>query len=85
MNVHLTPHQESLVKAQVATGRYTSASEVVREALRLFEDQERLCQSRVQKLRADVQEALEQSARGESAPFDEAAAEDIKRRGKNKL
>ncbi len=31
-------HFEKMIKEQVATGRYASASEVVREALRLFED-----------------------------------------------
>jgi antitoxin ParD1/3/4 len=84
MNVHLTQHQETMVKAQVATGRYSSASEVIREALRLFEDQERLRETKLEKLRADVQEALEQSARGESTPFDEATVEDIKRRGRER-
>ena len=35
MNVHLTPDSETLVQNEVKTGRYNSASEVVREALRL--------------------------------------------------
>jgi antitoxin ParD1/3/4 len=33
MNVNLSPQLEAMVKAKVASGRYTSASEVVREAL----------------------------------------------------
>jgi antitoxin ParD1/3/4 len=43
MNVSLTPELEKFVSAKVRAGRYTSASEVVREALRLLEehDQER--------------------------------------------
>ena len=35
MNVNLTPQLEELVRSKVASGLYTSASEVVREALRL--------------------------------------------------
>ena len=37
MNVSLTPELEQLVHLKVQSGRYTSASEVVREALRLME------------------------------------------------
>ena len=37
MNVSLTPELEQLVHSKVKTGRYTSDSEVVREALRLME------------------------------------------------
>lgn len=37
MDVSLTPHYEQLVKTCVDSGRYTNASEVVGEALRLWE------------------------------------------------
>jgi antitoxin ParD1/3/4 len=40
MNVHLTPELEQLVKSKVKTGRYNSASEVMREALRLMEERD---------------------------------------------
>ena len=40
MNVNLSPQLEAMVKAKVASGRYTSASEVVRKALRLMERQD---------------------------------------------
>jgi len=40
MNVSLTPELESFVTAKVEGGRYRSASEVVREALRLLEKRE---------------------------------------------
>lgn len=35
-NVALTTELESYIRAQVATGRYSSSSEVVRSALRLM-------------------------------------------------
>jgi antitoxin ParD1/3/4 len=41
MNVSLTPALEKFVNTKVQTGRYNSASEVVREALRLLEEHER--------------------------------------------
>jgi antitoxin ParD1/3/4 len=38
MNVSLTPELDKFVAGKVETGRYNSASEVVREALRLLEE-----------------------------------------------
>ena len=38
MNVSLTPHLEALVQRKVESGLYGSASEVMREALRLLEE-----------------------------------------------
>ena len=40
MNVNLTPALEKLVRAKAKAGRYDSASEVVREALRIMEERE---------------------------------------------
>jgi antitoxin ParD1/3/4 len=40
MNVSLTPELEKFVNNKVLAGRYNSASEVVREALRLLEQHE---------------------------------------------
>ena len=40
MNVHLTPELEQMVHSKVKTGRYNSASEVMREALRLMEERD---------------------------------------------
>ncbi len=40
MNVSLTPQLDKFVVKKVASGRYTSASEVVREALRLMEERD---------------------------------------------
>ena len=48
MNVSLTPHLVELVQRQVGSGRYATASEVVREALRLFEEMEAACRRETQ-------------------------------------
>lgn len=42
MNVSLTPELETLIHDKVSKGRYTSASEVVREALRLMEERDQM-------------------------------------------
>ncbi len=42
MNVSLTSELEQLVHLKVQSGRYTSASEVVREALRLMEKRDQV-------------------------------------------
>ena len=51
-NVSLTPELEALVDSKVASGRYRSASEVVRAALRLLDERERRMERRLQPARA---------------------------------
>ena len=58
MNANLSPQLEAMVKAKVASGRYTSASEVVREALRLMEQQDQLRLLQFEQLRCDIQDGL---------------------------
>lgn len=65
MNVSLTPALEKLVQRKVASGLYTSASEVIREALRLFEDEKRLYQAKLESLRKDIATGIKQANRGE--------------------
>ena len=62
MNVSLTPQLEKWVSAKVATGRYTSASEVVREALRALADREALRE----RLNRDIAVGLAQIKRGDT-------------------
>jgi antitoxin ParD1/3/4 len=59
LNVNLTPQLERLVRQKVESGRYNSASEVVREALRLMETQNELHALQLERLRRDVREGLE--------------------------
>jgi len=70
MNVSLTPELEELINQKVATGMYHSASEVVREGLRLLSEQDELKRIRTEELRRDIMVGVEQSKRGESAPLD---------------
>ncbi|MDQ3564347.1 MAG: type II toxin-antitoxin system ParD family antitoxin [Pseudomonadota bacterium] len=78
MNVNLTPQLEEMVRQKVSSGLYTSASEVVREALRLMEEQDRIHAAKLEQLRGDIQEGLES---GDSTPWD---PEEIKREGRKR-
>lgn len=65
MNVSLTPELEQFVHSKVKSGRYLSASEVIREALRLLEERDRLYQARLAELQKDITLGIESAARGE--------------------
>ena len=80
MNVSLTAELERIVADRVRSGRYASASEVVREALRLLEQQDRLAQ-----LREDIRLGIEQLDRGQKRRFDAQALSRIKRIGRKRL
>lgn len=67
MNISLTPELEKLVQDKVKSGRYHSASEVVREGLRLLEEQDLLRQVKLQKLREEIQKGIDS---GEATPLD---------------
>lgn len=60
MNVSLTPELEELVTKKVESGRYTSASEVIREALRLLEEHDQLKQKRLAEVRKKIDRGLDQ-------------------------
>jgi antitoxin ParD1/3/4 len=51
-------HFERFVKKQIESGRYSSASEVIRDALRLLEEQEELRQAQIDNLRGKIQEGI---------------------------
>lgn len=89
MNVSLTPELESLVHEKVTSGLYTSASEVVREALRLLNDRDSIQQQRLAELKREIAVGLDQLHCGEGIPYDEqslkAMLEEVKREGRKKL
>ena len=60
----LTPHWENYIQSEIQSGRYTSASEVVRAGLRELEDKGR----RLDALRAHLAEGADQAARGVFLP-----------------
>jgi antitoxin ParD1/3/4 len=80
MNISLTPHLEEMIREKIASGSYNSASEVVREALRLLEQEDQLRTLKLQRLRQDVQEGLNS---GPSIVFDQREIKRIAREKKS--
>jgi len=58
LNVSLSVELENRVREHVASGMYGSVSEVIREALRLFEAYQATPTSQLQALRADIHQGL---------------------------
>ena len=89
MNVSLTPMLEELVQRKVATGLYNSASEVIREALRLLQERDELRTMRLGTLRKEISVGLDQLERGEVSEYDDRSldtlAADIKAKGRKRL
>lgn len=70
MNVNLTPKLEKLVHTKVRSGRYNSASEVVREALRLLEERDQVRKFHLRELRRKIDEGLSSLERGRGVDGD---------------
>lgn len=58
INVSLPPELEARVRQRVESGLYGSASEVIREALRLFESYEQVKTAKLDSLRQDIAAGL---------------------------
>jgi len=77
MNVSLTPELERFVNEKVKSGRYQTASEVVREALRTLEERDQAVALRFAELRSEIQKGL----KGKATPFDpEKTKREVRRR-----
>ena len=70
----LGEHFEKLINQQIHTGRYSSASEVVRDALRMFEEQ----QSSIKRLNDAIEEGYA-SGISESFDWDELFEQSVSR------
>lgn len=79
MNINLTPLLEGMVRQKVDSGLYTSASEVVREALRLMDEQDNLRAAKLGQLRQDIRAGLNS---GEAALWN---PDQVKRAGRERL
>jgi antitoxin ParD1/3/4 len=66
INVSLTPEWEEFINQRLASGRYQTASEVVRDGLRLLERQEADRATALDEVRQKIQAGLDQARRGES-------------------
>jgi antitoxin ParD1/3/4 len=86
MNVSLTPELEKFVDHKVDSGRYNSASEVVREALRLLEEHDQARSAQIAAFNQELGHRLASLDRGERvAPQAARARIESKSRGRRKI
>ncbi len=87
MNVTLTPELEQMVNDKVASGLYSSAGEVMREALRLLLEFDELRRRRIEELRNEIEAGAEQIKQGKFTTYasGDALMDDIEKRGKERL
>jgi antitoxin ParD1/3/4 len=69
MNVSLTPELEEFVVQKVQSGLYQTASEVVRDGLRLLLERDELHRQRLEELRREIAAGIEEIEQGKVAPF----------------
>ena len=65
LNVSLTPDLEQFVASRIASGRYQSASEVVRAGLRLLAERDSAREAALDDLRQKIAVGMAQAERGE--------------------
>ena len=65
VNISITPELDAFLQSRVDSGRYQTTSEVVREALRLLERQEREHDEAFHQLKAKLEIGTAQAERGE--------------------
>jgi len=83
MNVSLTPELENFVQTKVKNGRYNSASEVVREALRLLEDHEKARAAQLEEFQSGLDRRLASLDRGKGVEGEEVFSQ-IRRKSKER-
>jgi len=82
INVSLPSELEARVRQRVESGMYGSASEVIREALRLFEAYEQVKTSKLDSLRQDIAKGLNDAQNGRAKEIDFAS---LKQEGRKLL
>jgi antitoxin ParD1/3/4 len=65
ISISFTPEQAAFLAGCVKSGRYQSTSEVVREAVRMLEQQMERREAELTRVRAMIQEGADQLDRGE--------------------
>ena len=75
VNISITPELDAFLRSRVKSGRYQTTSEVVREALRLLERQEKEREEGLRQLKAKLERGAAQAKRGELIDGDEVFEE----------
>ncbi len=89
MNVSLTPELEKYVNAKVKSGLYQSASEVIRDGLRLLRENDEVQRFRLERLKKEIAIGLEQLEKGQYKTHDDdgltGLIEEVKAEGRKRL
>jgi antitoxin ParD1/3/4 len=76
-------HFESLIESLIESGRYSTASEIMRDGLRMIEEREERRKAKLEALRAEIQKGFD------SGPAEEIEIgkfiEGVKARGRQRL
>lgn len=64
-NVNLSEHFDQFIAERIAVGRYSNASEMVRDGLRLLEQREQKDAAKLEWLRAAAKEGFDAAERGD--------------------
>ena len=76
-------HFEAFIESLIASGRYSTASEIIRDGLRMIEEREQDREAKVEWLRAAIQEGFDSGPGREVDP--KKLAEEVKARGRQRL
>jgi antitoxin ParD1/3/4 len=69
-NVDLPEHFDRFIESGISSGRFSDASQMVREGLRLLEEQEREEQAKLECFQAAAKEGFDDIERGEYVVFE---------------
>ena len=84
LNVSLTPRHERFIADRVASGQYQSSSEVVRDGLRLLEEQDERRRVLRDEIRQMIEVGIEEARRGDVVDGEEFMDE-LRRRHERRL
>ena len=84
MNVSLTPELEQFIDSKVKSGFYGSASEVIREGLRLLDEQDTIKKKRIEMLNLEIDKGLSSLKSGNVISGEEAIRQLKERRASYK-
>jgi antitoxin ParD1/3/4 len=70
MELAVSPELQQIVREKVASGDYASEDDVLREALQLLEDRDRLRTWKLEELRKEIAVGIQQAEQGMVAPLD---------------
>jgi antitoxin ParD1/3/4 len=87
MNVSVGPEFEDFIQRKVESGDYASASEVVREGLRMLKERDLLFGARLHELRGEIQDGIDEASAGklgDGPEFLENLRQIVRDRGRKK-